>query len=204
MSGVTETFAAAARVASPDVSGDEVRRAVMPVLGTEALVCYQVDEGEHTRRLHARAGAISSPDVLELLLGLPVAMPVPVSSLTLREREALRAVPAGAVSVDAGGATRHAVAPVTVRLALVVAPSWRHGLEVAGRFAPFCARAMVLRRPPSDVDEMRLQADFYGVGVIVVDDAECDVLVEPAPFQRVRFTAASWWFLEQVYRRGGL
>ncbi|HZM75960.1 MAG TPA: hypothetical protein VFC19_09550 [Candidatus Limnocylindrales bacterium] len=175
---------------------------MIPVLGTEALVCYQVHEGEHTRRLRAGAGAILSPDVLELLLGLPVAMPVRVSSLTRHEREVLRSAPAGAVSVEDGNATRHAVAPVTVRLALIVAPSWRHGLEVAGRFAPFCARAMVLRRPPGDVNEVRLQADFYGVGVIVVDDMVTEVLVEPTPFQRVRFTAASWWFLEHVYRHG--
>jgi len=86
-------------------------------------------------------------------------------------------------------------------LALVNARTWRHGLEVAGRFAPFCARAMVLRRLPDDLHEMRAQADFYGVGVIVVDDRMTGVVVEATPFQRMRFTAAGWQFLEQVYRQ---
>jgi len=42
----------------------------------------------------------------------------------------------GAVSVCGGQVMRHAVAPVTVELALVAASNWRDGLEVAGRFAP--------------------------------------------------------------------
>jgi hypothetical protein len=100
-----------------------------------------------------------------------------------------------------GQVTRQAVAPVAVELALVAARSWRTGLVVAGRFTPFCSRAMVLRRRPGNLAELRLQAGFYGVGVIVVDDSETEVLVEPALFRRLRFTAAGWRFLEEVYRK---
>jgi hypothetical protein len=91
------------------------------------------------------------------------------------------------------------VVPVTVELALVAARTWQEGLEVAGRFTPFCARSMVLRRRPADLAEVQLQAGFYGVGVVVVDDQSAQVLIKPAPFQRLRFTAAGWRFLEEVY-----
>jgi hypothetical protein len=60
---------------------------------------------------------------------------------------------------------------------------------------------MVLRRPPDDLAQLRLQGDFYGVGVIVADDDTSEVVVQPAPFHRLRFNAAGWRFLEEVYRR---
>jgi hypothetical protein len=169
-------------------------------MGTEALICYQLNDREHARRRHAGMRAISSADVLELLLGLPIAIPIPVASLTRRERAALKPALRGAVSLSNGQVTRHAVASVKVELALVAARTWRDGLEVAGRFTPFCTRAMVLRRRPTDLADLQLQAGFYGVGVIVMDDQSPEVLVEPAPFQRLRFTAAGWRFLEEVYQ----
>jgi hypothetical protein len=202
VTGSVDTFTAAARAASFGAWSDEVRRALLPVMGAEALICYRLEDREHARRLRAGAGAILSGDVLELLLGLPIAASVPVDSLTCRERTALDRASRSAVSVRGGRVTRHAVAPVAVELALVAAGNWRYGLEAAGRFAPFCARAMVLRRRPAAhrVVEVQLQAGFYGVGVIVADEQSTEVLVEPEPFQRLRFTAAGWRFLEEVYR----
>ena len=175
---------------------------MVKMMGVEALICYRLDAREHVRRQRAGTGSIRAADVLELLLGLPVGIPVPVASLTRREQAALVVAPPGSVVVRDGEATRQVVPPVTVDLALVAARSWRSGLTMAGRFAPFAARAMVLRRRPADLAEVRLQAGFYGVGVIVlVDDRPAEVLVEPAPFRRRRFTAAGWRFLEEVYRR---
>jgi hypothetical protein len=200
VSGVAETFTAAAHAASSKLRAVDVRRALVPILGTEALICYRLCEGEHRRRQQSMAGAIGSADVLELLLDLPFAMPVPITSLTDRERSALDQTPHGAVSQYDGLATRLAVPPLTVELALVAARGWRQGLEVAGRFTPFCARALVLRQRPKNTAELQLYARFYGVGVIVVDDGSTELIVEPEPFQRLRFTAASWRFLEDVYR----
>jgi hypothetical protein len=200
VTGAMETFAAAAMAASPTVQSDRVRQTLMSIMGTKALLCYQFDDDEHERRRRAGAGAICSADVLELLLGLPIGMPVPVASLSRREGAALKLVPRGAVSERHGQVTRHAVAPVTVELAVVAAHTWRDGLEVAGRFTPFCARAVVLSRRPADLADLQMQAGFYGVGVIVIDDQSTEVLAEPAPFQRLRFKAAGWRFLEQVYR----
>jgi hypothetical protein len=200
VTGVADVFTTAARAASSSTGSGDVRHALMPIMGAEALICYRFDDGEHARRRRAGTGAISSADVLELLLGLPIAASVPLASLTCRERAALDRASRSAVSVCGGQVTRHAVAPVTVELALVAASNWRDGLEVAGRFAPFCARAMVLRRRPADLADVQLQAGFYGVGVIAVDEQSAEVLVEPEPFRRLRFTAASWRFLEDVYR----
>ena len=195
-----EAFTAAACAASPGGRRSGVERAVMPLMGAEALICYRLDAGEHARRQRAGAGAISSADVLELLLGLPVAAPVPVASLTCRERAALDRAPHGAVSVCCGEVTRFAVAPVAVELALVAAGNWRAGLGVAGRFAPFCARAVVLSRRPANLADVQMEAGFYGVGVIMVEDQSAEILVEPAPFRRRRVTAAGWRFVEEVYR----
>lgn len=200
VTGTPELLAAAARAASPAVRASEVQCALVPVMGAEALICYRLDDGEAARRRRAGAGSLCSADVLELLLGLPVGMPVPVTSLARRESAALKHVPPGAVSLRDGEVVRHAVAPVRVELAVVAANSWRCGLEKAGRFAPFCARAVALRRHPRDLAEVELQAGFYGVGVIVIDDSSAEVLVAPAPFRRCRWTAAGWRFLEEVYR----
>jgi hypothetical protein len=70
-----------------------------------------------------------SPDVLDMLLGLPVGDPVPVSALTARERGGLRTAPRWAVQVVNGQVRRHTVPPVAVDLALVAARSWRSGLD---------------------------------------------------------------------------
>jgi hypothetical protein len=200
VTNVADTFAAAARAASRGKPTGGLRRTAMSIFRTEALISYQLDEAEETRRRAAGESKVPSADVLELLLGLPTGMPVPVSSLTGRERDALGSAPVGFVVVEHGHVTRYAIPPVSVDLALVGAPTWRRGLEVAGRFTPFCARAMVLADYPTNLEQLRIQADFYGVGVIVSTDEVTEVLVEPAPFRRVRFTAAGWQFLERVYR----
>jgi len=200
MTGVAETFAAAALAASRGKPTGGLRRAAMSIFRTETLVSYRLDESEHARRTAVGAGELPSADVLELLLGLPTGMPVPVSSLTRRERWALDSAPHGFVVLHDGQVVRHAVVPVSVELALFGARTWQRGLEVAGRFAPFCARAMVLADYPRDLEQLQVQADFYGVGVIVSTERLTEVLVEPAPFRRIRFTSAGWQFLERVYR----
>ena len=92
---------------------------------------------ECDRRVAAGLGAITSPDVLRLLLGLPLGEPVPCAALTRAECSALRAAPQGVVSFDDSCVIRHLVPPLEVALTLVPARSWRSGLEQAGRFAPF-------------------------------------------------------------------
>ncbi len=203
MTGTAEMLAQAVRVPSNGLPPGEARAKFVSVMGTSALVRYRFEDQEVARRKASYLKAISSPDVLNLLLDLPLGLPVPVKSLTRWERLALRAAPTGAVSIANGEVTRQAVAPITVDLAIVPARSWRAGLHAAGRFAPFCARVIVLGSPPRDFDALRAQADFYGIGVAVADHAEPQLIVMPEAFRRNRFTAAGWQFLEGVYQQVG-
>ena len=172
------------------------------VQGIRAVLLVRLDRNERDRRVAAGLSAITSPDILRLLLRLPLSQPVPRAALTAAECSTLRTVPPGVVSFDGSYVVRHVVPPLEVALALVPAGSWRSGLERAGRFAPFCPRAMVLRLPPRDLDDLHMEAGFYGIGVIVASSAAgSEVLVEPARFHRNGVTVAGWRFLEEVYRQ---
>ena len=145
--------------------------------GDPCRVLVRLDVDECDRRVAAGLGAITSPDVLRVLLGLPLGEPVPRAALTVAERSALRAVSQGVGSFDDSCVIRHVVPPLEVALALVPARSWRSGLERAGRFAPFCPRAMVLGVPPRDLDDLYMETGFYGIGVIAAgSDAGPEVL----------------------------
>jgi hypothetical protein len=172
------------------------------VQGIRAVLLVRLDMNECARRAANGLSAITSPDILRLLVRLPLGEPVPYAALTAAECSALRAAPQAAVSFDGSNVIRRMVPPLEVTLALVPAGSWRSGLERAGRFAPFCPRAMVLRRPPRDLDDLHMEADFYGIGVIVASsDGRPEVLVEPSRFHRNRLTVAGWRFLEEVHRQ---
>jgi hypothetical protein len=203
MTITAEDFAAiqAAHAASVDDGRAGVCWRSVSMLDTRVLLGYRVDHAEHERRSGLGLGALVATGHLELMLGLPVGMPVPVASLTNLERHRLRKVPAGAVWVADGYAVRQAVAPVTMTLAVVPARDWRAGLTVAGRFAPFCARALVLPGAPRDMDTLRERAEFYGIGVLVTDGPDAQMSVAPRAFQRMRFTAAGWRFAEEVYQQ---
>lgn len=177
------------------------RRSVVSLRGSRVVLSYRLDEDECERRRAAGVGAITSPDVLNFCLGLPAGWAVPLEGLSPDERAMLDDVRSGVVAVAGGTVTRYAVPPLNVDLAMVPVCSWREGLEQAGRFAPFCARAMVLRTTPPDLDEVCVEAAFFGIGVVVAGDAEPRVLVAPEEFRRSRFTTAGWRFLEQVYEQ---
>ncbi|WP_157747066.1 hypothetical protein [Micromonospora echinofusca] len=171
------------------------------MFGRDVFIAHRVNEAEHDRRQRDGLGVLLSSDHLELLMSLPVGWPVPVSSLSHRDQRTLRQLPRGTVRIAAGAAERLAVRPARIDLAVVPATRWRAGLERAGRFAPFTARMMWLRRTPSDVDTMVHESRRFGVGVMVGPSERAEVLVPPAPFVQRRFTAAGWLFTEQVYQR---
>jgi hypothetical protein len=133
------------------------------------------------------------------MMGLPVGLPVPLDSLTPRERTRLAKAAPGTVSVSAGHVVREAVAPVVVEMAVVPVSDWLVGLERAGRFAPFCARAMLLRRMPADPQALRERARRFGVGVVLADGEHFQMILAPKPFRRMRHTPYGWQFVEQVY-----
>jgi hypothetical protein len=177
------------------------RFGLVNILGSQALVAYRADEVEQSRRARAGAEPLVRPDVLDLLMGLPLNEPVPLSSLTLAERRALAKVPPGAVVRQGAAVVRRAVQPIKVDLALIPGRGWESALERAGRFAPFCARAILVDGPLRRRQEAALQTDIYGIGLLVVRGEALDVVVEPRPFVRRRFTPASWQFVEEVSRQ---
>lgn len=139
--------------------------------------------------------------MLDALMNLPVGGLVPAHEMAERERRLLRRAPRGVVEDDGVHFVRRAVPPVSARFAVVAARAWREGLVKAGRFAPFCARAMLLSAPPTDLDDAAAQASFYGIGICVFTAGTLRMLVEPAPYVRHRHTSAQWRFAEEIYRQ---
>uniref|UniRef100_UPI003C7BD782 hypothetical protein n=1 Tax=unclassified Streptomyces TaxID=2593676 RepID=UPI003C7BD782 len=177
------------------------RAKTLSLLGTDALVFYRFDATEHTRRQRAAMADLTGLGPLETLLTLPVDIPVPLDSLNARDRAAVRRLPAGSVDRDRRTVTRHAVRPLHVDLAVVAAQQPRNALEAATRFAPFCSRAALLRRPAPRMDDFLNEASFYGVGVLVDSSSGIDMVLEPRPYRPRRHTAAAWNFTEELYQR---
>lgn len=195
----TDTVQLASRRVADFVPADR-GWSLLQMFGSDVLIAHRVDEAEHDRRQRDGLGVLLSSDHLELLMSLPVGWPVPVSSLSHSDQRTLRQIPRGSVRIAAGTVERLAVRPARVDLAVVPATRWRAGLERAGRFAPFTARIMWLRRTPLDVATMVGESCRFGVGVMVGPSERAEVLVPPAPFIQRRFTAAGWLFTEQAYQ----
>lgn len=195
-----DVISAAARKPGGLVPADS-QIALVKALGSQALIAYQVDERERRRRALARAESLLRPEVLELLMSLPLDEPVPLASLTPAEQRMLARVPRGAVSRRENAVVRHAMQPIRLDLAVVPGRGWESALERAGRFAPFCARAILVDGPLRHRQEAMLQTDFYGIGLLIARGDGVEVLVPPRPFVHKRFTAAGWQFLEEVSRQ---
>jgi hypothetical protein len=177
------------------------RSGLVRMFGSVAGVVYRTDEAEVARRRVQKVEPLIELDVLDGLMGLPVGVPVAVVDLTERECARLRRIPHGAVEHDGDLVVRRAVAPLSVHFALVGARDWRVGLTRAGRFAPYCARAVLLPAAQAEWGDVRAQASFFGIGVCVFAEGQLRVLVEPRPYVRMRHTPAQWWFVEETYRQ---
>ncbi|MFI5756815.1 hypothetical protein [Streptomyces sp. NPDC051569] len=172
----------------------------LSLLGSDALVFYRFDSTEHTRRQRAGIDALTGIGPLETLLTLPVDLPVPLDSLSAGDRAAVRRLPAGSADRDRYEVTRHAVRPLHVDLAVVIAEQPRRGLEAATRFAPFCSRAVLLRRPALRMDDFLNEASFYGVGVLLDSPSGIEMVLHPRAYRPKRHTAAAWNFTEELYQ----
>lgn len=60
---------------------------------------------------------------------------------------------------------------------------------------------MLLDRRPARLEEVLVEADFYGIGVFVASGGEVELALEPEDYRPPRHTAAAWWFVEDVYQR---
>lgn len=192
---------ASVRAASSSLLTAGAQAAELDVLGVNALLYVQWDAAERQRREQSGAGPLDRMSVLNTLHGLPAGCLIPLDAMSRTERHALRRLPRGAVQRVGEDIVRLAVRPLRLDLAVVRATGWRRGLEMAGRFAPFGRRALLLDRRPANAEEMFLEAAFYGIGILINDADGLELAVAPREYRPVRHTVAAWYFEEQLYRR---
>lgn len=183
------------------MEGTDVRVPVR-LRGVDVVADVSVDAREVSRRAaHGAAGqSLGGPDVLGELLQIPTDVALPTAWLGRRLRGLLESAPWHVIQPQAGLVRRVTVPAARVDQVSVPTTRWRTGLRQAGRFAPYCARRLLLKSLPRDVSTLVLEATYWGVGVAVADDAGgCRELVVPAPFVATRYTGASWAFAEQAY-----
>lgn len=163
-----------------------------------------IDQAEHERRAAAGIGLVTGHGFggLDVLMALPHGLPVPLAALTDHQRAYVRRAPAGICTATGGQVVRQAIRPCRVVMATVHAKSAGTGaMQSASRFAPFCARQVVVTRPPSlRLPERALEFGFYGIGLLLAHGGgELETLVEPRPWRPQRHTPAAWWFAERAY-----
>jgi hypothetical protein len=201
--GLTDAVHAATKTSNVDCGAGLAgcHSVLLRNFGTLVGVVYRPDEAEIARRRAQQFGSFTDIGLLDVLMGLPVGLPVTRGELTDAERALVEGAPRGAVERRGGQVVRRAVTPVSVLFAMVAASDWRAGLKRAGRFAPFCARAMLLPALPADWDDARIRASYFGIGICVFVDAGLRMLVAPRPYVQQRHTPAQWWFAEEAYRQ---
>lgn len=167
-----------------------------------ATLHLAIDEAEHQRRQAAGIGPVTGYGFggLDHLMALPAGLPVPLLRLTPAQRLYVLRAPAGICTVEDDEVTRHAIRPCRVTLATVrFATACKTALESASRFAPFCARRVVIQRRTRWTETLA-EFDFYGIGVSLEHSAGgLETLVDPAPWRPMRHTPAGWWFAERAY-----
>ena len=199
MAALTESHGTSVRSASDTLLPVGCASAPLRLWGADALVFYRLDGIEHARRRAVGAQPLDTFRPLETLATFPVGIPVPQAALKPAVCARVRRLPRGAAVCTQDEVTRLAVPPLRVELIVVRAPGRRSGLELASQFAPFARRAMLLERRPPRFEELLLEADLYGIGVLVGDDGQLEVAVEPAAYRPRAFTTAAWRFAEEIY-----
>ena len=174
----------------------------MNVRGTDATIVYTPDRAELERRQEHGNPSVVRLDWLNLLMDLPVGHPVPFSSFRPAEYRALNRMPLGTVDITPGGFVRQLTHPLRVELAIVRGHQWKPGLVRASRFAPYCRRVLVLAGKPkyAILQQAAIEADVYGIGLIVNKSRTPEVVVRPGNYEKYRHTPAGWKFLEEVYQ----
>ncbi|MGW4270830.1 hypothetical protein ACWEGQ_00330 [Streptomyces seoulensis] len=171
-----------------------------------ATLHLAIDHAEHQRRQAADMGVVTGHGFggLDHLMALPHGLPIALNSLNKYQRAYVQKAPAGICTIHNGHVTRHAVRPCRIVLATVhYAALYKMALNSASRFAPMCARRVIVKRLPKDafdrIDRLA-EFDFYGIGVSLEhEDGSLETVVEPRPWKPMRHTPAAWWFAERAY-----
>lgn len=174
----------------------------MRLRGVDATIVYTPDRAEIERRQAEGHPSTLRLDWLNLLMNLPHGEPVPFASFRPSEHRALDRMPLGTVDISPAGFIRRLTHPLRVELAIVRGRQWKPGLGRASRFAPYCRRALMLAGKPqyASLQQAAIEADYWGIGLVVNESRGPQVVVRPAEFKRYRHTPAGWEFLEEVYQ----
>ncbi len=165
------------------------------LLGVPVTAVAVIDSEEHNRRTAAGCGAFTDPALLDLLLGLPLGVPVadPVVWAETADQ------PSSAVDRDAESitVTRRLAAPLVIEDVMV---SPRPGQELsavqdASLFARF-ARRWVMTAGLHWPEAIVLEAKLCGVGLV---DQSGELLASEPPMAQ-EADAWEWMLREKVYR----
>ena len=179
--------------------GSTLRPARM--VGVDAWWSVTVHAGELARRRGEKLDCLRRLDVVDVLLNLPVAVPVSLDSLSARERRTLARLPHRVVSRCGSSVVRRAVPPVRIEHVVVPARAFRRGLEDASAFSTYCPRSTALAASVK-LDEFELaEANYYGVGIYQYQGEALVKLLAPEPMPMWGETPASWVFSETLYER---
>jgi len=167
------------------------------LLGTKVTAWVALNQDEHRRRAAIGLGPVADPALLEMLLNLPLGIPVsdPVAWV-----EASR-LPEGIVErgQDSLAITRLLDSPLFIN-AVVVTASPGHDLQAvasASLFASYCHRWVATARPEV-ADVTMLEAKLCGVGLV---NGTGQVLLGAGPPMEPIIDGWTWLMREKAYRR---
>jgi len=167
------------------------------LLGVRVTACTVINLAEHRRREAAGIAAVTSPALLDRLLGLPTA--VPVSDPLLWAQMADQ--PPGILErgADDANVTRRLESPLTITDVVVHAAAGRElrAVQDASLFAGFTRRWVAAARSRVP-DAAMLEAKLCGVGVL--DPGHRVLLPAEGPVVLTR-DGWSWLLEEKAYRR---
>lgn len=181
-----------------DVERDRV--ATVRLRGLEVEVAVETDLAEmELRRSEGLDLSALGHSQLGALLSAPRWAGVDFASLSDACQAMVRAYPE-LVEFGLDGSVRRRVGPpVWVEMVTLTASNWRNGLRAVGRFAPYSARRLRLGSEPRDLDELLVQASYWGVGVQVIIDGKVENVADAETFSPYRYTGASWAFAELTF-----
>lgn len=165
---------------------------------TTATIAYQPNHAEFERRRSFGLSGITNLGHLDLLMELPAGLPVIPDSA---DRRTLCRLPKGCVDITADGFVRQLTKPLDVKLAIATRARFPQGFVHAGRFAPYSTRVLALTGKSRNLQEAAIEADFWGIGLIVNAATNPELVVPPEPFIAQRHTPAGWAFAEDIYRQ---
>ena len=169
------------------------------VSGVRGDAVLSVEAAEHYRRRRLGLGALADLALLNVLMDLPLGLPVPSTDLPASAREVLASAPPGVIVDDGEWVTRLAEPAVVVHAAVVAGVGWRRLIRTGSVFTGVCQSVVVLERRPPQLRTRLWEAELLGVGVWLRDGAGLCEVLPPQVFHLRYVKPARWRFLENAY-----